>query len=122
MPLLLLFVLLQFFCFSCYQPKERLQPVLTEEQLVAILKDIHLAEAMLTTENDRIKKDSLAYLYYEQIFFMHKVDTADFNQSMNALFSDPERIDSLYKKVMAGLGAQHTVKPKPKTDKKKKAK
>lgn len=122
MPLFLIIVLLQFFCFSCYQPKERLEPILSEKQLIAILKDIHLAEAMLTTENDRIKKDSLAYMYYEQIFFMHQVDTADFNQSMNALFSDPERIDSLYKKVMAELGSQHKVKPKPETDKKKKTK
>lgn len=121
MPIFILIVLLQLFCFSCYQPKERLQPVLSEKQLIAILKDIHLAEAMLTTENDRIKKDSLAYMYYEQIFFMHNVDTADFNQSMNALFSDPERIDSLYKKVMKELGSQHKVKPKPNTYQKKKA-
>lgn len=91
---------------GCFKPIPIEKPLLSDEELIPILKDIHIAEALLTETVDRRKKDSLARLYYGQIFELHQVDTAAFNQSMHAYFSNPAALDSLYQEVMDALGEE----------------
>ena len=88
---------------SCYQAIPVETPLLSEEELVPVLKDIHLAEAMLTEVMNKQDKDSLARLYYAQIFALHKVDTAQFDQTMNAYMANPPALDSLYEAVIEAL-------------------
>lgn len=88
---------------ACHRPIPKEEPVLSEEKLRLILKDIHLAESLLTEEVDRRIKDSLARVYYHQIFRLHEVDPEDFDQSMHAYFTDPWALDSLYRDVMKEL-------------------
>ena len=82
--------------------------------MVAVLKDIHVAEAMLTETGDRRKKDSLARIYYPQIFRIHEVSPEDFDQSMNAYFTDPVALDSLYEAVIKRLADEKAAIPKGK--------
>ena len=94
---------------SCYKaiPVEKSQ--LSDEELIPILKDIHIAEALLKETVDRRKKDSLARFYYGQIFELHQVDSLVFNQSMEAYFTDPVALDSLYQRVIDAIGEEKKV-------------
>lgn len=91
---------------SCYRPIPVETPLLSQKEMIPILKDIHLAEALLTEIINREEKDSLARLYYAQIFEMHQVDTAIFDQSMNAYMTDPVALDSLYEAVIESLSQE----------------
>ena len=88
---------------GCYKPIPVEEPVLSEDDIKIILKDIHVAEALLTEVTDRRTKDSLARLYYKQIFYLHDIKQEDFDQSMNALFTNPPVLDSLYQEVLKEL-------------------
>lgn len=91
---------------SCYKPIPVEKPLLNEDELIPILKDIHVAEALLTETIDRRAKDSLARLYYGQIFRLHGIDSSIFNQSMHAYFTDPSALDSLYQAVIDAIGEE----------------
>ncbi|CAA6801650.1 MAG: Unknown protein [uncultured Aureispira sp.] len=91
---------------SCYEIIPVEKSLLSEEELIPILKDIHIAEALLTETVDRRKKDSLARFYYGQIFELHQVDSATFNKSMHAYFTDPPALDSLYQEVIDAIGEE----------------
>lgn len=94
------------FFSACYKPIPVETPVLEEAKIKLILKDIHLAEALLTETTDRRAKDSLARIYYEHIFQIHQVKKEDFEQSMHAYFTDPAALDSLYEEVIKELGTE----------------
>lgn len=97
---------------SCYQATPVEQPVLSEEELIPVLKDIHLAEALLTEIMNKQDKDSLARLYYAQIFELHHVDSSEFDQSMNAYMTNPAALDSLYEAVIQALSKEKKEIPK----------
>lgn len=92
--------------FSCYQPTAEQKPVLSEQQLIPILKEIHLAEALLTEITNRHQKDSMARYYYHQILQQHEVEFEDFEQSMHAYFTQASALDSLYQKVIVTLSEE----------------
>lgn len=94
---------------SCYRPIPVETPLMSQEELVPVLRDIHLAEAMLTEIMNKQEKDSLARLYYAQVFTMHQVDTAVFDQTMNAYMTDPPALDSLYDAVIQALNEDKKV-------------
>ena len=92
---------------SCWRDIPVEDPILSEEAMVPVLKDIHLAESLLAPITDRLEKDSLARIYYTQIFRLHDVDEADFEQSMNAYYTNPGQIDTLYTKVINALAKEN---------------
>ncbi|MCH2021212.1 MAG: DUF4296 domain-containing protein [Saprospiraceae bacterium] len=91
---------------ACYKSVPVQKPILSEEKIKAVLKDVHIAEALLTETSDRRKKDSLARLYYTQILRIHNVSPEDFDQSMNAYFTSPGVLDSLYQKIILDLSKE----------------
>lgn len=94
---------------GCFREVPVVESLLSDDELIPILKDIHVAEALLTEIVDRREKDSLARLYYGEIFRIHKVDTAVFNQSMHAYFTNPPALDSLYQAVMDTLAKEKAI-------------
>lgn len=94
-----------FLLNSCFKPLETEEAVLEEETLIKLLADIHLAEARLSDYNSMKleRRDSFATAYYYSIFQIHQVDTADFQQSMEAYASNPEKMNKLYEKVLTHL-------------------
>lgn len=99
---------------GCYKPIPVEKPLLSDEELIPILKDIHVAEALLTETVDRRAKDSFARLYYGQIFELHAIDSSVFNQSMNAYFTNPSGLDSLYQKVIDAIIEEKNILLEPK--------
>ena len=86
-----------FSLFSC--GKSDLPLSIREEALIPILADVHLAEAALQNTYGAVK-DSLSGLYYEQIFTIHGVSQADFEQTMSILREDPLRMERIYGRVL----------------------
>ena len=66
-------------------------------------REIHLAEALLTEIVDKQQKDSMAHYYYQHILQQHNISKDDFDQSMNAYFSNPQALDSMYQKIIQAI-------------------
>ena len=75
---------------------------ISEEAMVPILRDVHIAEAALQTMPSNTR-DSMAEIYYLQIFKIHGVTWDDFEQTMGVLREDPIRMERIYEKVMEEL-------------------
>lgn len=74
------------------------------EKLIKILVEVHLAEAaMQELSLEQSKRDSIGKLYYKKVFETNKVTEADFNKTMFLLRQNPEKLETLYKKVIADL-------------------
>ncbi len=82
------------------QPAE--QTRLPEETLVRIMADLHIAEAA-TTGLTGFRKDSLLYLYYEQIFALHGVERADYEHDIRLLSRDEDRMMRMVEEAEALL-------------------
>lgn len=101
LPLLLLFG-------GCY--KAPVEPLLTgteadklliaEEKMVDVLADVHLAEGLLMNVPNAQTKDSLARVYYGQIFRHYSVDSTQFNYTMQRYMQNPELLHGLYERIL----------------------
>jgi len=77
-----------------------------EEQLVPLLADIHLAEAVIREQPDPYLRDSMADQYYDYIFQLHQLDESDFLTSIEMLKEDLARMEQVYKKVLEELSVR----------------
>jgi len=91
---------------ACYKPISTQEPALSEEKIIAVLKDVHIAEAYLTEIPGKAQKDSLARVFYAQVFRLHDITGEEFEQSMDAYFGNPSVLDSLYEKVIGAIAAE----------------
>lgn len=75
---------------------------LTEEKMITVLTDIHLAESWL--KQRKIDKDTLAHKTmedkYQVIFDLHKVTASDFETSFQYYITHPDEMNRLYEKVI----------------------
>ncbi len=90
---LFLFSLLYLAC------QNNLNTPISEEKMIDVLVDVHTAEAMTESESQRVR-DSMAPIYYTQIFEKHGVTRKDFDSTMVIYAHNPERFDSVYSKVL----------------------
>lgn len=89
---------------ACYKNPETPAPKIPEDKMIAVLADIHIAEALLTEISPGLKKDSMAQFYYQQIYYIHNIEPEDFDQSMEVYMQKPFVLDSLFTKVITKLG------------------
>ncbi|MFZ1496425.1 MAG: DUF4296 domain-containing protein [Saprospiraceae bacterium] len=75
-----------------------MKPRLSEELMVAILCDMHAAEAAINNLYG-LNRDSMFGVYHEQIFTIHKVKQEDFEQSLHVWENNPKEMEKLYEKV-----------------------
>jgi len=75
-----------------------------DEVMVQVLTDIHVADAILQDVANRELKDSLYLQYYERIFFQHGVTQTQFDQTIEKIRRDPEKLNELYTEVLDELG------------------
>ncbi len=99
-------LLFSFIFSACYQEMPTEAPQQSDAKMRAVLKDIHLAEALLTEIVDRGTKDSMASIYYYQILAQHELSPEAFEESMNAYFTDPIALDSLYTHIIKDLSEE----------------
>ncbi len=89
------------------EEKETQAQILPKEVMIKVLADAHLAEAALQNYHGS-KRDSLAILYYEQIFAIHGVRKEDFEYTYDQMRQQPEQLDEIYGEVMARLDSFRT--------------
>lgn len=82
--------------------KEEVPLPLSEEQMIDILIDMHIAESMIE-KLPVLDRDTVGNVYYRMIYRQHGVSEADFDESMNILREDPERLDEIYSKILEEL-------------------
>ncbi|HFC00337.1 MAG TPA: DUF4296 domain-containing protein [Phaeodactylibacter sp.] len=85
---------------GCKEEKEK--PILSEEQMVEVLADIHIAEAGILSLNKNLK-DSMATVYYHQIFEIHQVKEADFFHDLELLRKSPKQMENTYGNVIVAI-------------------
>lgn len=73
-----------------------------KDKLKAVLIDVHLAESIIESETQHMK-DSLAALYYPQIFEKHGVQSKDFDSTLSFLHQRPILMRDIYDEVIKDI-------------------
>ena len=114
------FKLLVFIGMICFWGcKEDLKPTLSDEKMVDVLTDLHLAEASMLTLNKKLK-DSVYLVYYGQIFEIHQVEDSVFFRDLEIIRKNPKWVEEIYDKVVVNLEQLDLKKEKEEDTSKKK--
>lgn len=73
-----------------------------EPTLLEILCDVHIVEGAFQNRK-KSEKDSIADLYYQQVYTKHDVTEADFIRCLELLEKDPKRLEIIYSQVLVML-------------------
>jgi len=82
--------------------QKKLESKISDEQIINILADIHIAESAIALVNPAMK-DSIVKGYKSEIFSVYKVDSIEFKQYFETLQADPKRMTLLYEQVLIRL-------------------
>ncbi|MEY3678606.1 MAG: hypothetical protein RI924_747 [Bacteroidota bacterium] len=87
--------------------------ILSEKEMKAVLKDIHLTDAYLNTiaDLDSVKKVSSGY--YQTVFKKHQIDLTKFEKSLKYYALYPVLLDSMYSQINAEYEKKLKVQQKP---------
>ncbi len=100
-----LILLMALLIYSCSAPKVIIpKDILSKENMVAILTDIHLAESAVTLKFTN--KDTSMYQAAEYTDFIcknHKTTKEQFNKSYDFYISHPELLNKIYDDVLTEL-------------------
>jgi len=94
-----LFVLLPI--VSCNK-SETQELLVSEEKMISILVDLHIAEAAILSAN-KVQKDSIGGVYYQQIFDMHQIPDSLFYRNLEIISNNPIKTEEIYEKVIEKL-------------------
>lgn len=86
--------------FSC--GKEEVPIPLSEEKMIDVLIDLHMAESMIE-KLPLTDRDTVGHVYYRMIYREHGVSEEDFDQSIAVLREDPVRLNAIYEQVLEKL-------------------
>ena len=76
-----------------------------EADMVKILVDIHISEAA-AEQVDITVRDSFKKIFYEQVFEIQQISKEVFEKEMTYLKKDPDRLSSIYDKVIEKIQAE----------------
>jgi len=93
----IVFGLLFLLTMSCKE-KQEASFTLSEEKMIDVLVDIHLAEAATYNALGSVK-DSLLKVYYAQVYQIHEVNKEEIDENLDILMNNPRLADAIYKKV-----------------------
>lgn len=95
-----------FTCSSCDKaPVEKPEDLISEDKMIVLLTDIHLAEATFTNrhyQDSLISKSSSANFYYS-VLGKHQVADSVFERSYVFYLSRPRKFEKMYRQVMNNL-------------------
>lgn len=114
-----LIILILFGIISCTKgqyvpPGER---ILSEETMMNILIDFHVAEAGV--QEGRIKSDTTTKhisIYYDHIYKLYDVKKKDFEKTFQYYISHPNEFDALYEKINEQMKREEEILKKKITD------
>jgi hypothetical protein len=94
---------------ACESPEDKPEKIISEENMVSILIDIQILEAVYNTrlihEEDRNERMDR---YYLEIFENHQTSIDLFNESYSYYQENPDLLDAIYEKVLEKLEALQT--------------
>lgn len=111
-PYLLLFITL-ILLPGCKPREEKGPEILSEDQMVALLIDTHLADALLAKDPATVdRKRDMALYVYPSVLEKHAVTKAQMDSSVSWYLKHPKVYVRIYEKVMKDLEGR-VAKPKP---------
>ncbi|MFM6953606.1 MAG: DUF4296 domain-containing protein [Sphingobacteriaceae bacterium] len=102
MKRLILLFCLSIFLHSC-STSSTPNGVLPPEQMKAVLKDMHLADAYLSTLADTLPLKKYPGKLYQNVFKKHHTSLKEFNASLGFYARKPTVLDSMYKQIYDDL-------------------
>jgi len=102
MKRLLLLLCIPFFLNACAL-STRPNDVLAPDEMKAVLKDIHLADAYLSTLSDTLQIRVLSGKLYKNVFTKHHTSLNEFNASLAFYAGKTTVLDSMYKQIYDDL-------------------
>lgn len=103
-------IFLVIFSFSCIKKDKAPEYVIPQEDMVKIIRDIHLTDGMLTVSNvrrDLSRGDTINY--YDIIFENYGYERADFDTSIYYYSKQIDKFDEIYKEVLNQLNEMETM-------------
>lgn len=101
MRFFIVFVCVGIILVSC---KKQEAYKLPEDKMIAIMTDLHIAEAAASVAPG--VKDSILSVYESQIFRNHNIDKNVFKESLKQYHKEPAVIERMYKKIIERLDAK----------------
>ena len=86
-----------------------------DETIVKVLADMHISESA-SSHLSLVSKDSMSKVYLQQVLTIHQVNPELFNEDYEKLKNDPEKLKTIYSKVIETI---NTMKIKKDRDRKK---
>ena len=96
-PYLVIFSIFIFALLSCNN-KSKVELPFEDDKIVAILADLHFAKSASTVHSKEIR-DSMRSVYEAQVFTIHKITKAEFNELKRLLETDLKFFYEIEKKV-----------------------
>jgi len=93
-------ILMIFSFVSCTSDSVTLP--IEEEKLVDVLSDVHIMEGALLNRIQS-QKDSIAKVYYQQVYDRHSITEGEFIQTLETLEDHPKTLSKIYSKVLIRL-------------------
>lgn len=104
MKRILLLLLILGIGTSCNQQKKKIDGLLSEDQMVAILLDVQLTEGMVSTLPIPYDSSQILYsLLEKEIFMKHGVSDSVFTANMRIYLEDAVAMEKIYARVVDSL-------------------
>lgn len=105
-----LIILILVFTISCIKSDKVPDYVIPKEDMINIIRDIHLTDGMLTVSDirrDLAREDTVNY--YDAIFESYGYKRADFDTSIYYYSKEINTFDEIYKEVLNQLNEMETL-------------
>ena len=100
------------FLLACSSPKEGIpEEILSEKELLAILKEVHLAEAnfeLLKTNSKELAQNTLLNNYHK-IYSKYNIDKNKFQETLEYYANHPDKLEAIYSKVLEDIKKERSM-------------
>lgn len=101
-----LILLASISCQETNQPED----LISEDQLVSILIDIHVTEGIASSLPIPYDSSQIMYsLLEKEIFLKHQISDSVFNKNLLIYLKDPVKMDEIYSRVVDSLSKKQAI-------------
>ena len=100
------FLIFLSFLLACSSPQESVsEEILSRNEFVGILKEIHLAEGVFELQKTNGKEDAQNILSnsYQTIFSSHNINETIFQKTLEYYANHPSELEEIYADVIKGI-------------------
>jgi hypothetical protein len=91
-------------CSNSEKQKFVPETMLSEEEMISIMTDLHLVEAALSLRRNRGQStNDVKDLWFAQLFEQHKTTATIFEENLSFYNEQPEKMEKILEEVMANL-------------------